>query len=486
MPIALERELLKRRRTKIVATVGPVSANVAVLAELIQAGVNVFRLNMSHGDHAGHRKAYALIREAASNVGMDVGILADLCGPKIRCGLFEGGRAELQTGSTVTVTTRDVMGHAQLIPSQYRGIVEDVQPGSRILLDDGNLELRVEKVGAELLCTVVQGGVLKDRKGINLPDSNVSAPSLTEKDRADALFALGLPVDFLALSFVRRASDIRELRSLIDAHSGSGVAIIAKIEKPQALGEIEGILDNADGVMVARGDLGVEMPAEAVPVIQSELVELARAYRKPVIVATQMLESMVTNPRPTRAEVSDVSTAVLAGSDAVMLSAETAAGAFPVNAVKTIDRVVRQAEAYLWKHGAFRFVSHQPEAQPPLELSDAVARATAQMSRDLRVRAIFVMSRTGLTARIVAASRPAAPLIAVSPDERTARVMHLLWGVIPSAASPEDWANPEELARRLVQQYGLAGNGGHILRVSGFHLDGDLSIPAISVLKVQG
>jgi pyruvate kinase len=486
MPIALERELLKRRRTKIVATVGPASANAAVLAELIQAGVNVFRLNMSHGDHAGHRKAYALIREAASKAAVEVGVLADLCGPKIRCGLFEGGRAELQTGSTVTVTTRDVPGHAQLIPSQYQGIVRDVQPGSRILLDDGNLELRVEKVGTELLCTVVQGGVLKDRKGINLPDSNVSAPSLTDKDRADALFALALPVDFLALSFVRRASDIRELRDLIDANSGSGIAIIAKIEKPQALEEIEGILDAADGVMVARGDLGVEMPAETVPVIQSELIELARSHHKPVIVATQMLESMIANPRPTRAEVSDVSTAVMAGTDAVMLSAETASGAFPVNAVKTIDRVVRQAEAYLWKHGAFRFVSHQPKVEPPLELSDAVARAAAQLSRDLRVRAIFVMSRTGLTARIVSTSRPAAPVIAVSPDERTSRVMQLLWGVVPSAASPEAWANPEELARRLVQQYGLGENGGHILRVSGFHLDGDLNIPTISVLRVQG
>src|SRR5438552_8970244 len=378
MPIALERELLKQRRTKIVATVGPTSATPAVLENLIRAGVNVFRLNMSHGDHAGHTKAYSAIRAASRAAGIEVGVLADLCGPKIRCGLFEGGRAELQTGSTVTVTTREVTGNALLIPSQYRGIAADAQPGSRILLDDGNLELRVERIeGSDLLCTVVQGGVLKDRKGINRPDSKVSAPSLTDKDRTDALFALELSVDFLALSFVRRAADIGDLRDLIDKYPGGRVSIIAKIEKPQALEEIEGIVDAADGIMVARGDLGVEMPAETVPIIQSELIHLARSHCKPVIVATQMLESMIGNPRPTRAEVSDVSTAVLAGADAVMLSAETASGAFPVNAVQTMDRVIRQTEAYLWKHGAFRFVSPEPEAAPPLELADAVAKATA-------------------------------------------------------------------------------------------------------------
>jgi len=485
MPIELERKLLKRRRTKIVATIGPSSADLAVLERLIHAGVNVFRLNMSHGDHGGHRKAYSLIREAARTAGIDVGVLADLCGPKIRCGVFEGGRVDVQTGSTVIVTTRDVTGSALLIPSQYREITKDVKAGSRILLDDGNLELRVDNIdGTDLRCTVIQGGVLKDRKGINLPDSTVSAPSLTEKDRADAHFALDLQVDFLALSFVRRKADVTELRNLIKSHTDTDVSIIAKIEKPQALEQIEEIVDAADGIMVARGDLGVEMPAEAVPIIQSELIDLARSRGKPVIVATQMLESMIGNPRPTRAEVSDVSTAVLAGADAVMLSAETASGAFPVNAVRTMDQVVRQMEAFLWNHGAFRFVSQRPEPEPPLELPDAVAKATAQLSRDLRVRAIFVLSRTGLTARMVSSSRPAAPVISVSTDERTARVMQLLWGVVPSTVSLEDCENPESLARRLAQEYGIATTGDRILRVSGFHLDGDLNIPAISVLTV--
>ncbi len=485
MPIALERKLLKRRRTKIVATVGPSSAEPSMLQRLIDAGVNVFRLNMSHGEQDGHRNAYSMIREAARAAGNDVGVLADLCGPKIRCGRFEGGRAELQTGSTVTVTIRDVVGNSFLIPSQYREIASDVGPGSRILLDDGNLELRVERTeGPDLRCVVIQGGMLKDRKGINLPDSNVSAPSLTDKDRADALFALDLGVDFLALSFVRRADDVAELRKVIEGHSGAGISIIAKIEKPQALEQIEEIIDVADGIMVARGDLGVEMPAEAVPIIQSELIDLTRSRGKPVIVATQMLESMIGNPRPTRAEVSDVSTAVLAGADAVMLSAETASGTFPVNAVRTMDQIVRQTEAFLWNHGAFRFVSQRPEADPPLEMPDALAKATAQLSRDLRVRAIFVLSRTGLTARLVSSSRPAAPVIAVSPEGRTARVMQLFWGVVPSTASPEELENPGALARRLAQQYGLAAAGDRILRVSGFHLDGDLNIPAISVLTV--
>src|SRR5579884_2166498 len=265
MPIELERKLLKRRRTKIVATIGPASADSTVLEHLIDAGVNVFRLNMSHGNYAGHRKAHALIREAARVVGTDVAVLADLCGPKIRCGAFEGGEVRLETGSTVVVTTRDTLGTSACIPSQYKEIAKDVQPGSRILLDDGNLELRVENVeGSDLLCAIVQGGVLKDRKGINLPDSTVSAPSLTEKDREDALFALDLGVDFLALSFVRRASDIMELRALIDSHSGDGISIIAKIEKPQALEQIEEIIDASDGIMVARGDLGVELPPETV------------------------------------------------------------------------------------------------------------------------------------------------------------------------------------------------------------------------------
>jgi len=485
MPIDPEQPLLKRRRTKIVATVGPASSDIAVMKDLIRAGVNVFRLNMSHGDHDGHSKAYETIRAAAIEIGTDVGVLADLCGPKIRCGLFEGDRIELVTGSTVVVTTRDVVGHADLIPSQYDQLDRDVKPGARILLDDGNLELRVERIeGTEITCHVVQGGTLKNKKGMNLPDVEVSAPSLTDKDRDDARFSLGLGVDFLALSFVRRASDIRELRQFMADVGTTRAAIVAKIEKPEALQDIDAILRETDGVMVARGDLGVEMPPETVPIIQSELVDLARSHGKPVIVATQMLESMIENPRPTRAEVSDVSTAVMAGADAVMLSAETASGSFPVKAVETMDRVARRTEAYLWKQGAFGSILDGTAPTPPVAIPDAVTRATSQLSRDLMVRAIFVISRTGLTGRLVSSARPAAPVVAVSTDPRAVRAMHLLWGVVPIKVDASEIETPEDLARRLVASLELAESGQCILRVSGFHADQDLNVPTISVLTV--
>jgi pyruvate kinase len=486
MSIDIQQNLLKQRRTRIVATVGPASSDGATLAALITAGVDVFRLNMSHGTHAGHRAAYAAIREAASACGREVAVLADLCGPKIRCGLFEGDRIDLVTGSEVLVTTRQLLGRPGLIPSQYAALHEDVRPGARILLDDGNLELRVEAIdGQDVRCHVVQGGMLKNKKGINLPDVAVSAPALTDQDRMDARFSLALGVDYLALSFVRHANDIAELRQLIvDGGVGADTLIIAKIEKPEALGDIDAILDAADGIMVARGDLGVELPAESVPFIQSELIDRARARSKPVIVATQMLESMIGNPRPTRAEVSDVSTAVMAGADAVMLSAETASGAFPLQAVATMDRVARQTEAYLWRHGAFESILDGAPRPAPIPLAEAVAKATSQLSRDLQARAIFVVSGSGLSARRVSSGRPAAPIVAVSSDLRSVRRMCLLWGVVPSAATPEALQHADALARQRVSALGLATPGQRILKVSGFRDDGEQSSPNIGVLLV--
>lgn len=485
MAIDVQQKLLKRRRTRIVATVGPASASLQVLSALVRAGVDVFRLNMSHGSHDGHREAYGLIRQAAASCGREVAVLADLCGPKIRCGLFEGDRIELQTGAEVVVTTREVLGRPGLIPSQYAALHSDVRPGARILLDDGNLELRVQAIdGTEVNCHVVQGGVLKNKKGINLPDVAVSAPALTAQDQLDARFALGLGVDFLALSFVRHASDIVQLRTLIVDSDAADTQIIAKIEKPEALADIEAILEATDGIMVARGDLGVELPPESVPGIQSELIARARAHGKPVIVATQMLESMIGNPRPTRAEVSDVSTAVMAGADAVMLSAETASGGFPEQAVATMDRVARQTEAFLWRHGAFASIIERPLQSPPIALVDAIARATAQLSRDLQVRAIFVVSASGLTARRVSSGRPAAPIVAMSADLRSVRRMCLLWGVVPAQADADSLAAADALARARVQALGLAEPGQRILRVAGFRPDEALSEPVIGVLRV--
>jgi pyruvate kinase len=392
-------------------------------------------------------------------------------------GTFDGGRIDLQDGERVTVTTRAIVGSPGLIPSQYERLHLDVEPGCRLLLADGALELRVESVdGQDVACTVVHGGVLTDRKGINLPDVEVSAPAITDKDREDALFASELGVDYVALSFVQRAADIEQLRGLL----GDRLPIIAKIEKPQALTAIDDILRAADGIMVARGDLGVELPPETVPIVQQQLVVRARAFDRPVIVATQMLESMVEHPQPTRAEVSDVSTAVMSGADAVMLSAETAAGAYPVRAVQMMDRVCREIEGHLWTEGAF--VLPDPAPTSDLSLSGAVARATSQLSRDLRVRAIVVFTASGATAATMAAARPAAPLIGVTSDPGTRRRLNLLWGVVPVVVGSKELDDPAGVARKLVQDLEVAEPGQRILTVSG--LGGAASEPTLGVLTV--
>lgn len=475
--------LLKRRRTKIVATLGPATESQEAIEQLIAAGVNVFRLNMSHGDHATHRRAFRRVRAAAAAGVEPVAVLADLCGPKIRVGRFPGGQVVLEEGTRVTVTTRDVPGSAVLIPSQYAGLADDVRPGCRILLSDGLLTLRVESVEAtEVVCTVIHGGVLKDRKGINLPDVEVSAPALTDKDRADAAFAVGLGVDFLALSFVRRAADVEELRELLP--SVSPPHVIAKIERPEALQEIDALLDVSDGIMVARGDLGVELPPAVVPVVQRELIAAARGRHKPVIVATQMLESMIEHPQPTRAEVQDIASAVFSGADAVMLSAETASGRYPLRAVEMMDQVARQAEGCLWTEGAFQGIPHEEELPVPLPVHVALAHATSQLSRDLLVRAIVVVSSAGATAEVVSAARPAAPIAAVTSSDATARRMALLWGVIPRQVSTEELAQPQGLARRLVLELGLAASGQYILEVSGFSTVPEVNAPCVTVLQV--
>jgi pyruvate kinase len=473
--------LLQRRRTKIVATIGPACREPAMLGALIRAGVNVFRLNMSHGDHAGHRANFANVRAAAEAAGEAVAVLSDLCGPKIRVGRFAGGCITLETGQKVTVTTRDVLGVPGLIPSQYAALAEDVRHGDRILLDDGMLELHVEDVaGSEIACTVTTGGVLKDRKGMNLPGVQVSAPALTDKDREDARFALDLGVDFLALSFVRRPCDITDLKALI-ASAGAATPVIAKIEKPEALDAIDEILEVADGLMVARGDLGVELAPEAVPIVQHDLVERCRRKNKPIIVATQMLESMIEHPRPTRAEVSDVSHAVFAGADAVMLSAETAVGAYPLKAVEMMDRVARQVEGWQWIEGGFRSITQGERERPaPLPLREAVARSTAQLSRDLRVRAVAVRTKHGTSAQVVAATRPAAPILALTMDPGVSRRMNLLWGVIPRRIDAAEFERPQSAARRHACEMGLAEKGQTILLLAGFG-SGE---PMITVLPI--
>ncbi len=484
MSIITQINLLKKRRTKIIATLGPASSEPEQIRKLIKAGVNVFRQNMSHGDHDYHRKTYALIREIAKDLKQPIGILADLCGPKIRTGKFKKGSIELKNNDSVIVTTRNVEGMPGLIPSQYADLADDVETNDRILLADGTLELEVENIdGTEITCTVIYGGTLGNHKGINLPGVTVSAPSLTEKDKADAKLALELGVDFLALSFVRSASDILELRELINSND-SDARIIAKIEKPEALDNASEILDAADGIMVARGDLGVELKPEQVPVAQHQLIDLARKKFKPVIVATQMLESMIENARPTRAEVTDVAYAVTLGTDAVMLSGETAVGAFPVDAVKMMDRISRQTESYLWTHNAYGAKVSDSSAQTAIPIWDAMANSTAQLAHDLKAHAVVVISNSGMSAATMSSARPAAPVVAITGRPDICRKMAMLWGVIPVISENAGKVNPNELARKVVLDEGLALTGEKLLLIRGFHSDNTLNTPSVTILTI--
>ncbi|MBC8432241.1 MAG: pyruvate kinase [Desulfobacterales bacterium] len=484
MRIDTDLKLLIYRRTKIVATLGPSSNDSRTIERLITTGINVFRLNMSHGTHDEHSDTYQRIRTAAHKLEKPIAVLADLCGPKIRVGTFHNGRIELVTGNSVTVTSRDVIGRPELIPSQYEALADDVEVGNRILLDDGNIELLVQGVeGTEITCKVVSGGVLSDHKGMNLPGVNISSPTLTEKDRVDAHFALQLGVDFLALSFVRRGSDVEELRALISA-TNSHVAIVAKIEKPEALDNIDEIMKAADAIMVARGDLGVELPPQVVPNAQNQLIDLARTHRKPVIVATQMLESMIDHPRPTRAEVSDVANAVRSGADAVMLSAETALGKYPVETVKMMDDIARQTEAYLWRQGAFGSLTRNHEAARPFPIEDALSESMAQLSRDLLARAIMIISIQGRSLEVMSSSRPAAPMIGICPDYKSSCIASLLWGVIPVTADPAEIDNPNLLAKRIVKELGLTVEGQTILVVRGFSRDAKQNTPSVTIVTL--
>ncbi len=468
--LELARTALKRRRTRIVATLGPASSSDEVIEKLIIAGVDVFRLNFSHGAHEGHGQNIERVRRIAGVLGRHTAILGDLCGPKIRVGTFEGGGIDLKTGDTLTVTTRNVVGHATLVPSQYVALAEDINAGDRILLDDGKLEMKVLSTDkkTEVQVVVVQGGRLKDKKGMNLPGVAVSTPAVTEKDKSDAIFAATQGVDFLALSFVRDAKDVGILRQLLDRNGHGTMPIIAKIEMPQAIDNIEGIFDVVEGIMVARGDLGVEMLPEEVPLIQNELVRLAVLKNKPVIVATQMLESMIESSRPTRAEVTDVASAAASRADAVMLSAETASGKFPVEAVATMDRVLRVVEGYQWNHGLHGRANDAHESSMGAlanDPSEAMSRATSLLSRDLQVRAVVVPTRTGRTARLVSAERPAAPIVALTSDPVLARRLSLCWGVVAAVKTEAELQKPQHAALEVVHQFGLAATNEPVLLV---------------------
>lgn len=484
MSINIRIDLLLQRRTKIIATLGPASSSVKTISRLLQAGVNMFRLNMSHSDHESHAELITNIRTAFEETGITAALMADLCGPKIRTGKFEDKEITLKRGEKVTVTVRKVMGHASLIPSQYASLHKDVKTGDNILLNDGLITLQVENIDdTEVFCRVVHGGIVSDHKGINLPDSIVSAPALTTRDRKDARFALSQGVDYLSLSFVRTAKEVQLLRKLI-AKENSHVHIISKIETPLALENIDEILEASDAIMVARGDLGVELKPEQVPVAQLQLIDKARHANCPVIVATQVLESMIQNARPTRAEISDISYAVSSGTDAMMLSAESSVGKYPVGSVRMMDRAIRNTESYRWRYGTFGSFGLEETSLPPLAFGHAISNATSQLSRDLLVRAIVVFSRSGMSAVTVSSARPSAPIIAISDNEDVCKRMLLMWGIIPSLSSCDEMQQPTELARKRAIEFKLASPGDYILLVQGFHAEQKLNVPSVSVLQI--
>jgi pyruvate kinase len=472
------------RRTKIVATLGPASESPAMVEQLLRAGVDVVRLNLSHGSHDSHRHSVALIRETAARLGRHVAILMDLCGPKLRTGRFEQGGIQIGKGSRVVVTTRAVPGHSGLIPSQYRQLHRDVRRGERILLDDGRLELRVLGVeGRDIRCKVVHGGWLSDHKGMNLPDSRISAPAFTPKDKEDAALAVELDIDFLALSFVRDAADIKRLNRYLQSQ-GKLIPVISKIERQEAVTNIDEILVHSYGIMIARGDLGIELPAERVPLIQRDLVAKARQQSVPVIVATQMLESMIEQPRATRAEVGDVANAAMTSADAVMLSGETAAGQYPLQAVQTMDRVLREVERHQWEQGRFAAEPISDRSSKANFLRESMAHAAMQLTRDLEIEAIVVPTRTGTTARIMAAHRPISPTVGVCTLARICRRMALHWGVVPVQSREEETQDWRRMCHHIASCCHLGKTGHDVLLVAGFHDDPARNEPSMKVLHL--
>ncbi|HET8852485.1 MAG TPA: pyruvate kinase, partial [Ktedonobacteraceae bacterium] len=465
------------RRTKIVCTIGPATSSEEQLEQLMRAGMNVARLNFSHGTHPEHELVLDRIRTISARLGCAIAILQDLQGPKIRTGTLEGGQPVLLAdGARVTITTRDVVGNAETISTTYQQLPQDVKGGDRILLDDGLLELRV--LGSdetEVQCLVVHGGVLKEHKGINLPGVAVSALALTEKDRDDLKFGVRHGVDYVALSFVRRPEDVVEARALIqqlqaeqgeeqaqrrDASLPPSVPLIAKLEKPEAVARLDEILDVVDGVMVARGDLGVEMAPEKVPLIQKRIIAACHDRGLPVITATQMLESMITHPRPTRAEASDVANAILDGTDALMLSAETATGAYPLEAVQMMVRIALETEA---DPGSAR----QPQCQH-LNPAHAVSHAARALAEQASVQAIVVFTRSGASAHLISTDRPRTPILAYTPSEHVYRQLALWWGVWPHRIDLQE--TTEELIARVdhrLQEDNLVSRGEHVVIMGG-------------------
>lgn len=458
--------MLSDRRTKIVCTLGPSSNTEEKIEQLVRNGMDVARINFSHGSHKDHGKVIKIIRSIADKYRISLPILADLQGPKIRVGQMKGGSQEIEPGEYVTLTPDDVEGTSELIPIDYKELAQDAKEGNKILMDDGLLELKVVKKNAvSLVAQVVVGGELKSRKGVNLPDVKISMPSLTEKDIKDLEFALKQDVDYVAMSFVRSANDVQEVISRIRA-ADSQASIIAKIEKPDAVDVIGDIIEEANGIMVARGDLGIEIASERVPLVQKKIIERCRKAGKPVITATQMLDSMIHNPRATRAESSDVANAVLDGTDAVMLSGETAAGDYPVEAIQAMDKICRSVEnnaSHIYNSLEYR----KPEWKEK-QVIESLAYSCVMLAENVEAKVISTITHSGSTARRIAKFRPRVPIVAFTESDKVRRQLGLVWGVQPVKIDEIfDTDKSVKLMEEYLKRHGMVDNGDRVIIATG-------------------
>lgn len=452
------------RKTKIICTLGPASSDYETIKAMVEAGMDIARLNFSHGDYSTHEKNIKILQEVSAELNRPIAILQDLQGPKIRVGEMKEG-AILEEGQKTIITMSEVLGTPMRFSSSYKGLAADVREGDTILIDDGLIHIHVDKVaGSEILGTVVHGGLLKSHKGINLAHSSISTPALTQKDINDLEFGLTQEIDYIALSFVREPSDIKEVKGAI-RRKEKDTHVVAKIERHEAVEDFEPIVKVADVIMVARGDLGVEMPLDQVPIIQKSIIKECRNHIKPVITATQMLESMITNPRPTRAEVSDIANAIIDGTDAIMLSGETAVGEFAVEAVRTMARIAETVESQLISSS--KYLQNAGED----EISNSVGHAACQLAQDLKAKAIICFTEHGFTARILSKYRQPIPVIAVTPSKAVQRRLALYWGVqsllIPQASSTDEMI---ALVEKAALQYGLVARNDVVVITAGLPL----------------
>ncbi len=474
------RSSKRTRKVKILATLGPASASPEMIEKLLRAGADAFRVNMSHGDHETHARTISAIRAVEKKAGRPVGILCDLQGPKLRVGTFKGGKAFIRHSAHFTLDRNPEPGDDTRVCLPHPELFGILEKGQRLLIDDGKLRHKVIRASDdEVLCSAEVGGPISDRKGVNVPDSLVPVPALTEKDRRDLAFAIEKGADWIGLSFVQRPEDVAEARRLMGGYG----ALMAKIEKPSAVQNLDEILELSDGIMVARGDLGVELNPEEVPPLQKRIIATARGTGKPVVVATQMLESMIERPSPTRAEVSDVANAVYDGADAVMLSAETAAGDWPVEAVTIMDRIAGQVEG----DETYGERIHIAETPPDATMADALAQACASIADTLPIEGIIVFTGSGSTARRVARERPGAPMLVLTPSLQTARRVALLWGA--HSVQTQDIGSFEEMiakGKRMALRQGFGGAGSRLIALAGVPFGTPGSTNLIHVVTLSG